>query len=130
MHRLTDKRNNSFDEDGCLYYTNGKISSGIVYIDDDKNYTNACIDKLGQLEDIEEDLGIDLITIFKALNNGIYIKDLEGNICKKYVKLDLLNGLLLFFAPDEYTGLGRTICSYKKSWALTEEELKFYKKED
>lgn len=30
--------------------------------------------KLGQLEDIEEELGIDLTTLFKALNKGFYIK--------------------------------------------------------
>ena len=30
------------------------------------------IDKLGQLEDIEEDLGIELQTLFKALKYGIY----------------------------------------------------------
>ena len=30
--------------------------------------------KLGQLEDIEEELGIDLITLFKALKNGFYAK--------------------------------------------------------
>ena len=29
-------------------------------------------DKLGQLEDIEDDLGIDLVTLFKALTQGIY----------------------------------------------------------
>lgn len=32
------------------------------------------IHKLGQLEDIEEELGIYLITLFKALKNGIYCK--------------------------------------------------------
>ena len=30
--------------------------------------------KLGQLEDIEDELGIDLTTLFKALNKGFYIK--------------------------------------------------------
>ena len=31
--------------------------------------------KLSQLEDIEDELGIDLITLYKALKNGIYIKN-------------------------------------------------------
>ena len=31
-------------------------------------------EKLCQLEDIEEELGIDLIILFKALNKGFYIK--------------------------------------------------------
>ena len=33
------------------------------------------IDKLGQLEDFEEELGIDLATLFKALRNGFYHLD-------------------------------------------------------
>ena len=32
------------------------------------------INKLGQLEDIEEELGIDFITLFKALKDGVYTK--------------------------------------------------------
>lgn len=31
--------------------------------------------KLGQYEDIEEELGIDLLTLFKALKDGIYLKE-------------------------------------------------------
>ena len=31
--------------------------------------------KLQYLEDIEEEIGIDFITLFKALKNGIYIND-------------------------------------------------------
>ena len=34
--------------------------------------TTPMYDKLHDLEDIEEELGIDLITLFKALKNGIY----------------------------------------------------------
>lgn len=33
------------------------------------------LDKLGPLEDIEDELGIDIITLFKALKNGVYLKD-------------------------------------------------------
>ena len=32
------------------------------------------LDKLGQLEDLEDELEIDLLTLFKALNKGFYIK--------------------------------------------------------
>ena len=38
------------------------------------NYYDA-VKKLGQLEDIEEELGIDLVTLFKALRNGFYHLD-------------------------------------------------------
>lgn len=39
------------------------------------------VDKLGKLEDLEEELGIDLITLFKALKDGIYFfeNDFETN---------------------------------------------------
>ena len=40
---------------------------------------NKIIDKCGQLEDIEDELGIDLITLFKAVKNGIYVW-FEGRI--------------------------------------------------
>lgn len=79
--------------------------------------------KLGQLEDLEEDFGVDLITIFKALKNGIYIKDHLGYIRKKYVTLDIDEGLLLFVSPDEYSGSGRTTCGCGSDWALTKEAL-------
>ena len=32
------------------------------------------IDKLGQYEDLEEEIGIDLITLFKATQQGIWMK--------------------------------------------------------
>ena len=40
------------------------------------NLIEEAVDKLGQLEDIEEELGIDLITLFKAISNekGIWKK--------------------------------------------------------
>ena len=45
--RLTKKSDN-------LYYTNAKFSSGSVFLDNNGSYTNACVNKLGQLEDIED----------------------------------------------------------------------------
>lgn len=52
-------------------------------ITDDKIYN-----KLGQLEDLEDRLGIDLITLFKALTeaNGIWYKD-----CGKIIKVVVLS---------------------------------------
>lgn len=37
------------------------------------NYYDA-LNKLGQLEDTEDELGIDLVTLFKALDDGIYVR--------------------------------------------------------
>lgn len=33
------------------------------------------VSKLGKLEDIEEELGINLIILFKAMKDGVYLKD-------------------------------------------------------
>lgn len=86
---------------------------------------SAEITKLGQLEDIEDELGIDLITLFKALRNGVYYKlnlgqaekvdDVSLNCC-------VSTGYFIHF---EY--LNYDICldtkDYGKTWALTKEEL-------
>ena len=58
MNRLTKKK-----QDGSYVVINGEFYN-----------VGEHIDKLGQLEDIEKELGIDLITLFKALKNGIYCK--------------------------------------------------------
>lgn len=74
-----------------------------------------CLDKLGQLEDIEDELGIDLITLFKALRQDfVYVRTNSGveknkgfNICGftlwSQVKLN----------PKDYG----------KTWATSKEEL-------
>ena len=112
--RLTKKSDN-------LYYTNAKFSSGSVFLDNNGNYTNACVDKLGQLEDIEEELGIDLVTLFKALK-GIYIKPNNIYVGSPY----------LCFAENENRELEfqfkvvdtwYKVKDYGKTWALTKEEL-------
>ena len=73
------------------------------------------IHKLGQLEDIEDELGIDLVTLFKALKqNYVYVRTNVGieknkgfNICG----LELWSQIKL--NPKDYG----------KTWALTKEEL-------
>lgn len=80
------------------------------------------IHKLGLLEDIEEELGIDLITLFKAQTQGFYIINVSNkiekvrlsewrfNLIKKEVHRIQWNNHLLF-------------SDYGKTWALTKEEL-------
>ena len=65
--------------------------------------------KLGQLEDIEDELGIDLIILFKALDKGIYCKD------SGYTK----NERLYHYGADKFYDFK----DYGKTWALTKEEL-------
>lgn len=104
-----------------------------VYHKEDYADDEEILYKLGQLEDIEEELGIDLITLFKALTDGIYVN----------------NGVSIIFYParelrlgyDTHYGKGNELCilkdcgyagntklvsliGYGKVWALTKEELK------
>ena len=79
--------------------------------------------KLGRLEDIEEELGIDLITLFKALKQMFVFH-------KENVKIELLglhiksNELYLFgFVKDTVHAVYLSLKDYGKDWALTKEEL-------
>lgn len=80
------------------------------------------ITKLGQLEDIEDELGIDLITLFKALKNGIYKKG-EDNICFD-TKLRFMKNEFYLAQPfdENYQYIVKTK-DYGKTWALTKKDL-------
>lgn len=99
-----------------------------------------CVNKLGQLEDIEERIGIDLIIIFKALKNGIWVKRED-----KIEKIEITTNLRLVLDCNGSTdkmsywildyqdityGSDRIECidnwyvdKYGVEWALTKEEL-------
>ena len=74
------------------------------------------INKLGQLEDIEEELGIDLITLFNALKNGAYVKNYNE-------KQDLaLKEDKLYLCPLDIYDDFVYIKDYGKTWALDKKE--------
>lgn len=50
---------------------------------------NICLTKLKHYEDIEDELGIDLITLFKVLKNGIYRIFYKGGEPNKIGNLDI-----------------------------------------
>lgn len=80
--------------------------------------------KLQQLEDIEEELGIDLPILFKALKNGIYVIEDNDN----YIVEDSIKSIEHWAdgwgitTNMEYLEL--SFSDYSKTWALTKEELK------
>ena len=85
------------------------------------------LDKLGQLEDLEEEIGVDFITLVKMLKDDVYINDGGivneiGHIYKDQVKLIEHWPVWGFAAGDsvEYAFKDRG-----KTWALDKEE--FYK---
>ena len=111
MNRFTEK-----------VYTN--LPNKYIVLGDMDEFCQA-LNKFGQLEDIEEELGIDLITFFKALKNGCYGIQ-NGKVYKmKIVRIDSdeLNSIILF-RNASYGGECYLIKDYGKTWALTKEELK------
>lgn len=77
--------------------------------------------------DIEKELGIDLITLFKALKDGFYARS-ERDLSKIYfydfVRLGIYHGRFVFYGADPVTMLMITVCvADKDRLALTKEEL-------
>ena len=80
--------------------------------------------KLGQLEDIEEELGIDLITLFKALKNGIYIKkQSQTTYPLALLRTHYSNKTTRYYVFDNGKEKEIKLKDYGKTWALTKEEL-------
>lgn len=92
--------------------------------------------KLCALENIEEELGIDLITLFKALKNGVWYKDFYG--CIEYFKvgrhyfidIDMFEKGINLMWVEECLEENNCACiallyikDYGKTWALRKEEL-------
>ena len=99
-----------------------------------------CINKLGQLEDVEEELGIYLITLYKALNKGFYIKYNDKIIHifpDKNITVNFWYNTINVFIPPKFfidCKKGTDYLSeeideeywfkdYGKTWSLTKEEL-------
>lgn len=84
--------------------------------------SNDIITKLGQLEDVEDELGIELLTLIGALENGFY----------RY-RPTAINNVICFIAKPKvnmkqkcftYGSYGKSYFKdYKRTWALTKEEL-------
>lgn len=95
-----------------------------------------CFEKLGQLEDIEEELGVDLITLFKALKKSVFLKDTESGIVFNSKENDMGYPQLLYCKHEKEWYIGNDkndddgyidhfskLKDYGKTWALTKGEL-------
>lgn len=120
--RLTAKRVTLQAEEGC---TNKAILEDV-----------AIYNKLHDLEDLEEELGIDFATLIKALKRGIYVKNRKNEIRRVSCNIGLVetgghNSLGLRFQDTNYkwrylvldTSRDNDVKDYGKTWALTKEEL-------
>lgn len=91
--------------------------------------------KLGQLEDIEEELGINLIILFYALKKGIYVRLLDytkptfKKIMIEQYHIDIKKKYIDIRRDRLYGSFGNTgghlyrFKDYGKTWALTKGEL-------
>lgn len=87
--------------------------------------------KLADLEDLEEKLGVSIIKVFEALENGAWVKSKEWGLCKWnmpniFNEYDGRNNPksnpeLQFLKSGKYKYF--KLKDYGKTWALTREEL-------
>ena len=77
--------------------------------------------KLVKHEDIEEELGIEFVTLFKALKNGIYVNEdyCDYGTTDNFLTPDNLDCDLNLKAFNTHLFFK----DYGKTWALTKEEL-------
>lgn len=96
-------------------------------VSDDK--WSKAIKKLSQLEDIEEELGVDLLTLFKAMKQGIYyVYDTGERKDIYFAKKNFYDDLMLCKGHSEWflfisREVPAVLSDYGKKWALTKEEL-------
>lgn len=108
------------------------VRDKIVFSDDWQ--TNEICKRQCEIEDLEDEIGIDLITLFKALKNGVYLKDKNGNC--RYAKVTLISQVedRFSYSQEEMKILGFCLMEqeygedcffkdYDKTWSLTKEEL-------
>lgn len=81
--------------------------------------------KLGQLEDLEKELGIDLLTLFKVIKEDqIYFKFFNEIQCWSPIKIELRKRNIYFARQvGGHYASRQPLSNYGKTWALTKEEL-------
>ena len=86
---------------------------------------NQMVQKFGQLEDIEEELGIEFNTLLMALRNGIYTVE-DGYIPPDFLLLKY-NKKFSRLVDNRPSAIAGGTCFYLQGygtlWALTKEEL-------
>ena len=92
-----------------------------MWKDNSYNHSRLGIDKLGQLEDIEEEWGIDLIKLLSA--KSIFVVECDEIYESQTPFVDCVNKQILL---AHYTTITEDydFKDYGKTWAFTKEELK------
>ena len=122
MERLTEKYE---DEDGRKRYIHKIGECSLV----------DCYNKLGGLENIEDELGVSLVVLFKALKKGIWSTIKLNRLHKENQIYQFKNVSLKLFEEgwglvdlrqsfgENLTGTLVLLKHYGDTWALTREEL-------
>lgn len=126
MSRLTYKLNEQEQEEHKTKYLKFEYFPIPDYCIEKGNYGRITSDmiykKLGQLEDLEEELGCPLEVIFKALTIGIWYEDVANRMTHIGVGLDTANydcEYILREYNNETSFLSR---NYKKTWWLRKDK--------
>ena len=93
------------------------------YLPNHKKTRQQINNKLGQLEDIEEELGIDLITLFKANLEGVCLKGFGGKFPVMIRVGEITHSVTLHTYTTYPEKIMLKVEDYGKTWALTKEEL-------
>ena len=133
MNRLTKKSNSTLK---AIEYQLIDEKENLDANEGIKKIPVLATNKLGVLEDIEEELGIDLITLFKALKDGINVYyegeeryQFHNNLRLEYHKtlgwglVDIYGSICRNDMPMKLDMEFYELKDYGKTWALTKEEL-------
>lgn len=118
--RLTYKyeKSNGYGSVRLEHLPNDPFVDKLPYLDDAWQEQR---NKLGQLEDAEEKLGVDLLILINALQNGIWCK--EGHSLHTEVCLNADKEWVIGCWLKKYECAYYRLKDYGKTWALTKEEL-------
>ena len=99
-------------------------AKGYLYVNDKRCPEPICVDDYIAYKEIEKELGIDLITLFKAMKDGVWYKtDGLHHTERTYKGIRLCGfGWCFEFRVDYKLKLFR-FKDYGKTWSLTKEEL-------
>lgn len=89
------------------------------------------IHKLGQLEDVEDEIGMELKVYHKLMNmlycgkhNMLYVKDKDTIVQVSILEIDYCKKKIIFYKDSSYNDdYVYGFIQYGKTWALTKEEL-------
>ena len=123
MNRLTKKNNG----------TGSWTQLGDKYLPAHNIKHKQCVNKLGQLEDIEEELGMELKVYHKLMNmlycgkkypNILYVKDKDTIVQVGILEIDYCKKKIIFYKDRSYNSdYVYAFIQYGKTFALTIEEL-------